>query len=88
MLGWLDDEHAEEAVNHLCAGASILSVRLYEKDGSCHLLLDNGAILTFAAVDRYGDMAERLRVGVLGPHVPESPNDSRIPTDVDTGRSL
>jgi len=79
MLGWLDDEHAEESVNHLYAGASILSINLYEKDGNCHILLDNGAIVTLAAIDRYDDMPERLRIGILGPDVPESPKGPQVP---------
>jgi len=74
MLAWLDEKTAEESANHFCAGATIMCVNFYPKDGNCHLLLSNSAILTFSAVDIDTGLNERLRIGILGPSVPESPH--------------
>lgn len=73
MIDQLDDSLSQSTVSKFTEGATILAVLLYEKDGHMHLLLDNGAILTIHAINAEDGMPEKLKIGILGPAVPESP---------------
>jgi len=71
----MDDSLSEKTINHFVKGAMILWVNLYGDDGQIHLMLNNDSMLKIQAVNAETAMPELLSIGILGPSVPENPNE-------------